>query len=65
MQLHLDVLVPPPQKKKRALLQIVTNAPKGALASNLKNVEVTVQNKLHYCRKFSGQISSMQINNEH
>jgi len=28
----------------------VTNVPKGALTPNLKNVEVTVQNKLHYCK---------------
>jgi len=32
----------------RALSQNVTNAPKGALTPNLENVEVTVQNKLHY-----------------
>ena len=38
--------------------------PEGALTSNLKNVEVTVQNKLHYSRKLSGQISSMKINKE-
>ena len=31
---------------------------------NLNNVEVTVQNKLHYCRKFSSQNSSMKINKE-
>jgi len=42
--------------------QNVTNAPEGALTPNLKNVKVTVQNKLHYCRKFSGQNSSMKIN---
>jgi len=35
-------------------------ANEGALAPNLKNVKVTVQNKLHFCRKQSGQISSMQ-----
>jgi len=40
----------------------VTNAPEGALTPILKNVEVTVQNKLHYCRKLSGQNSSMKIN---
>jgi len=34
----------------RALSQNVTNVPKGALTPNLKNVEVTVQNKLHYCK---------------
>jgi len=38
----------------------VTNAPEIALTPNLKNVEVTVQNKLHYCRKFSGQNLSME-----
>jgi len=48
----------------RALSQKVTNAPEGALTLNLKNVEVTVQNKLHYCRKLSGQNSSMKINKE-
>ena len=32
----------------------VTNAPEGALTLNLENVEVTVQNKLHYYRTFSG-----------
>jgi len=50
--------------KTRALSQNVTNAPEGALTPNLKNVKVTVQNKLHYCRKFSGQNSSMKINKE-
>jgi len=44
----------------RALSQNVTNAPEGALTPNLKNVEVTVQNKLHYWRKFSGHNSSME-----
>jgi len=48
----------------RALSQNVTNAPEGALTPNLKNVKVTVQNKLHFCRKFSGQNSSMKINKE-
>ena len=32
----------------RALSQNVTNAPEGALTQKLKNVKVTVQNKLHY-----------------
>jgi len=41
--------------------QNLTNAPEGALTPNLNNVEVTVQNKLHYCRKFSWQNSSMKI----
>jgi len=49
------------QNKTRALSQNVSNAP-DALTLNLKNVEVTVQNKLHYCRKFSGQNSSMKMN---
>ena len=52
------------RKKTRALSQNVTNAPQGALTLNLKNVEVTVQNKLHNCRKFFGQISTMKINKE-
>ena len=39
--------------KTRALSKNVTNDPEGALTTNLKNVKVTVQNKLHYCRKFS------------
>ena len=30
----------------------MTNAPEGALTPHLKNIEVTVQNKLHYCRNF-------------
>jgi len=38
--------------------------PQGELTPNLKNVEVTVQNKLHDCRKFSGKIASMKINKE-
>jgi len=52
------------KRKTRALSQNVTNAPEGALTPNLKNVKVTVKNKLHYCRKFSAQISSMEINKE-
>ena len=40
--------------------QNVTNASEEALTPNLKNVEVTVQNKLHYCRKYSGQNSRME-----
>jgi len=52
------------RKKTRALSQNVTNAPQGALTPNLKNVEVTVKNKLHNCGKFSGQISTMKINKE-
>jgi len=50
--------------KTRALSQNVTNAHEGALTPNLKNVEVTVQNKLHYCRKLSGQFSSIKVNKE-
>jgi len=46
----------------RALSQNMTPAPAGALTPNLKNFKVTVQNKLHYCRIFSGQIPSMKIN---
>jgi len=46
----------------RALSQNATNAPEGALTPNLKNVEILVQNKLHYCGKFSGQNSSMKAN---
>ena len=34
----------------------MTNVPEGALTPNLKNVEVTVQNKFHFCKKFIGQI---------
>jgi len=52
-------------EKTRALSQNMTNALEGTLTPNLKNVEVTVQNKLHYCRKFSGQNSSMKINKKH
>jgi len=51
-------------KIKKAWSQNVTNAPEGALTPNLKNVKVTVQNKLHYCRKFASQNSSMKINKE-
>ena len=50
--------------KSRALSQNVTNGPEGALTQNLKYVEVTVQNKFHYCRIYFGQISSMKINKE-
>jgi len=46
----------------RALSQNVPNAPEGALTPN---VEVTFQNKLHYCRQISGQNSSIKINKEH
>ena len=46
----------------RALSQNVTNAPEVAMTPNFKNVQVTVQNKLHYCRKFPGQNSSMKMN---
>ena len=49
----------------RALSQNVTNAPEGALTPNLKNVEVTFQNKLHYSRQISGQNSSIKMNKEH
>jgi len=35
--------------KTKAFSQNVTNAPEGAFTPNLKNVEVTVQNKLYYC----------------
>ena len=48
----------------RALSQNMTNAPEGDLTPNLKNVEVTVQIKLHYCRKLSRQISSMKKKKE-
>ena len=48
----------------RALSQNVTNAPEDALTPNFNNVEVTVQNKLHYCRNFSSQNSSRKINKE-
>ena len=54
------------QVQTRALSQNVTNAPEGrALTPNLKNVKVTVQKKLHYCGKCSGQNLSMKINKEH
>jgi len=46
----------------RALSQNVTNAPEGASTPNLKNVDVTVQNKLHYCKKVSEQNSRMKMN---
>jgi len=51
-------------KTTRALSQNVTNAPIGALTPSLKNAEVKIQNKLHFCKKFSGQNSSMKINKE-
>jgi len=50
------------QRQTKALSQNMTNAPEGALTPNLKNVKVPVQNKLYYCRKFSGQNSSMKMN---
>jgi len=48
--------------KTKALSPNVTNALESALTPKLKNVEVTVQNISHYCRKLSGQ-NSTKFNN--
>jgi len=52
------------KQQTRALSQNVTNAHEGALTPNLNNDKVSVQNKLQYCKKISGQNSSMKINKE-
>jgi len=44
----------------RALSQNVTNSPEGTLTPNLKNVESTVQNKSHYCKKNPNKIQVSQ-----
>jgi len=46
-------------KLNKSFVTECDQCPEGALTPNLKNAEVTVQNKLHYCRKLSGQNLSM------